>query len=277
MKSKRTGFFEHVETVTKKTFAQKESHRLNSESIFEPVSLKNFLDAFVGEEACAEYMKRHEKLVGSFVAFNHFTFMGHDDVSEDPYGAMANYLSRGAALIPKPCTRGFDSMIPLVLADGRLSFIYIQTKFGKSFEGKSPSPADVFLSSPHIAFGDKIGKKDEGVPYAYIYHHITASPFDFKIFPTKAGKFSKVRPPKTRKLPESIETDAENFHFPCLFIQGVKLDASSNIHKLTKYFKDKPDNTWMDTHPNYKNTWCRPCKKIQYGTINQNGKTIYRG
>jgi hypothetical protein len=90
-------------------------------------------------------------------------------VYADPYGIMANYLSRGAALVPKPYnTVGVDCMIPLVLQDGRFSFVYIQTKFGCSFTNMPPS-SEVAASSPHAVFSELI---KTAVPYAYIFHHI---------------------------------------------------------------------------------------------------------
>jgi hypothetical protein len=46
-------------------------------------------------------------------------------------------------------------MIPLVLNDGRPSFIYVQTKFGKSYD-KEPSDEDVAKVSPHYFFRDAL-------------------------------------------------------------------------------------------------------------------------
>jgi hypothetical protein len=312
MNSKRIKFFERVKTVTGKAVEDENIKKNFCESIYEPVGLEDFLNAFVGETECKEYLDSIEELKGAFLAFNHFTFLGCDDVHKDPYGACANYLSRGAAIIPKPYTKGFDVMIPLVLADKRLSFIYVQTKCGKSFESKAkPSAEDVLNGSPHAAFKGKLGKRGEEVPYCYIYHYVTSSPYNCKTLAyeekppndsnvkkakvtkngTKAKKniscemsplqsnLKKVRISTDNPLPPNTNAQADSnpqaipdfesedlspvtFHFPCLFIRGIRNPAQM-LSTLLEYLKDKKGEVWMEKDKYAKSTLSLPVEDVK--------------
>jgi hypothetical protein len=184
------------------------------EKIFEPVGLEDFLELFVGVDATKGYLDKCQDLKGSFVAFGHFSLMAAGDISNDPYGCVANFLSRGAAIIPKPSTEGLDILIPLVLASRKLSFVYIQVKFGKSYVRTMPSATEVMVSSPHNAFKGKLTMRDGTVtPYCYLYHHLSPHKIKTKVMecvptapvppfvdPDDKGK-APSNPPKTRSQP----------------------------------------------------------------------------
>jgi hypothetical protein len=188
-KAARSGFFKEVGRQSE--VPQK---RNISESIFEPIALEDFLDAYCGTDARIEYMDAApDELAGSFLAFSHFYTMGIDWVNEAPYDVAANALSRGAGVVPRPYAKGCDCLIPLALQNGALSFIYFQTKIGSSYVGH-PDEAKVFSCSPHHAF--KLG--DDPKPYVFIYHHLS--------HPSE---------------PLSSLVVTSNSFYPCLSLRGV--------------------------------------------------------
>jgi hypothetical protein len=184
------------------------------ELLFEPVAFEDFLNRFCGKDACKGYLDQVPGLKGSFVAFNHFYHMGIGDISLAPYDVLANALSRGAGVVPKNGTKGLDCLIPLVLASGELSFIFVQTKIGNSYKS-FPSEAKLIKCSPAQTFG--FAHDDTTVaPYAFIYHIISAEDHVAQVM--KAGNGLN--------------------HLPCLAIKGIydePIVDSGAAHSLKMY------------------------------------------
>jgi hypothetical protein len=174
------------------------------ELLFEPVAFEDFLHRFCGKDACKKYLDQVPGLKGSFVAFNHFYHMGIGDISLGPYDVIANALSRGAGVVPKNGTKGSDCLIPLVLASGKLSFIFVQTKIGNSYNS-FPNEAMLAKCSPAQTFGLN-GDEATVATYAFIYHIISTEKHSFQVL--KAG-------------------DGLN-HLPCLAIKGIYDDPMTD-------------------------------------------------
>jgi hypothetical protein len=217
------------------------------ETVYEPVLFEDFLDAFCGAEVRKDYLKKSPKLLGSMVAFKYFYNMALDDIGDAPYDAMANALARGAGVVPKQGTPGCDCVIPLVLKDGRLSFVYIQTKIGSSYKSH-PSASEVRSCSPEERFTlekkvrdqstsqpKKKSKQEHPVtPYAFIYHHLSDAPLKSKVI-------------------ESMDA----CHYACLSLRGLRngddLDSMREILKTLYAGKIKVDNCAKNA--SLRNTW----------------------
>jgi hypothetical protein len=266
--AQRTGFSDYVAKVGGNT-GKVVGSKTYSEQICEPVSLEDFLDSFVGYVDREKYLDRFKELRGSFLGFNHFASLRSSAVADDVYGAMANFLCRGAGLIPKPGTKGFDAMIPLVLATNEISFVYIQTKFGRSYSS-FPTAEKVYNSSPHAVFGDKIGNGEGARPYCYIFHHIASSceyAVDVYPRPEDAQKAADVKKKEDNITDSSqphnqkkrkAEPEKDGFYYPCLVIQGIQKLTSVALFDLVSYLNDKPDDMWMIRHQYLKNVWSLP-------------------
>jgi hypothetical protein len=216
------------------------------------------------------------------------------DKVTDPYECIANYLSRGAGLISKRNTIGFDLLLPLALKNGDLSFVFIQTKCGKSYK-RFPTPFEVIQSSPTFSFEDV---RTMEVPYLYIYHHITSDPIDSTVMSfsdtqeeqeeehveevigsSSSGKKRKGSRPNfdelgeilhkrfPKKREEQISLAQKLYHFPCLAVKGVpsiKIKASRGVatddclQQFVKYFEEEQNVGWLNANSFLKNTWCQP-------------------
>jgi hypothetical protein len=226
-----------------------EQPRTICEILYEPVSFEDFLDSFCGAEVRMEYLGKCPELLGSMVAFTYFYNMALDEIGDAPYDAMANALSRGAGVVPKQGTPGCDCVIPLVLQNGDLSFVYIQTKIGSSYKSH-PSPSEVRSCSPDERFTfeenltessepqPKIAKKKNRVkPYAFIYHHLSDT-----------------------KLKSKVIENAEDYHYPCLSLRGLRegkdLNCMREILNILYAGKNKEEDCAKNA--SLRNTWKFP-------------------
>lgn len=140
--------------------------RTYSEFLFEPVGLEAFLEAYAGKEAAEEYLAVHKELVGSFLAFTHFITFSDGRFADAPFDIVADALSRGAAVVPPRGTPGVDTILPLVLRDGRMSFVYIQVKTGTIFN-RLAYPSEVSDSCAENRLFKKHTRLDRS--YCYIF------------------------------------------------------------------------------------------------------------
>ena len=92
-----------------------------------PQELKSFLVNLTGDESLVEeYFAKNPGLEGSKVNFSYFQpFISR---IEDPFDAMMRCYINGSAAILKPNSPGADLLIPLILCDGRISFLAVQVK-----------------------------------------------------------------------------------------------------------------------------------------------------
>ena len=101
--------------------------------VFEPVYLENFLLSLCGEmyeSSVNDFFACNKSLIKSQISFGYFEHFPRKDVYL-PFDLMARSLFKGSAVTLNNLFRGIDLMIPLVLDDGRISFLGIQVKFGK--------------------------------------------------------------------------------------------------------------------------------------------------
>ena len=98
--------------------------------VFEPVLLKDFLLRLADNkvEIVDKFFDSNPLLKGSQVSFGYFEHFPKTSIKR-PFDLMARCLFRGSATTLNHQHRGIDLMIPLVLDDGRISFIGIQVKF----------------------------------------------------------------------------------------------------------------------------------------------------
>lgn len=91
------------------------------------VGIEEFFTSLTGNaELTEKYLQANTKLRNSRLSFSYF-HTWQDDV-HDLDGLLGECIVRGCALQMKAHYEGIDLMIPLVLSDGRLSFIALQAK-----------------------------------------------------------------------------------------------------------------------------------------------------
>lgn len=234
-----------------KIMGRNESVKLRKQTlefIYEPVSLEEFLAAYAGEEAAAAYLYAHPDLHGSFVAFSHFIYMGKDPLANHPYDVAANAFTRGAAVVPRLNTPGADALIPLVLKNGQMSFVYLQVKMGHSYK-LFPTPAEVAQSSPQNGLKVCVGKDRNGEklykttvkdrPYCYIYRQYNGDKegCSYRVYPSRHGKIK---------------------HQPCLALNGAVENLGNEFANIAVHLCKDPDNTFLNKNPSLKNVWEDP-------------------
>ena len=101
--------------------------------VFQPVSLNTLLLSLSGDgnlSKVKEFFELNPELDESFVSFGYFSQFPRNPILR-PFDLMARFLFSGSAASLNNQHRGIDLMIPLVLKDGRISFLGIQVKFVK--------------------------------------------------------------------------------------------------------------------------------------------------
>ena len=101
--------------------------------VFQPVSLNTLLLSLSGDRNLAqvkEFFELNPELDESLVSFGYFSQFPRNPIHR-PFNLMARFLFNGSAASLNNQHRGVDLMIPLVLKDGRISFLGIQVKFVK--------------------------------------------------------------------------------------------------------------------------------------------------
>lgn len=212
--------------------------RMLIESILEPVGLESFLKEYVGPQATSKYLDVHPRLKGSFVAFSHFYYMGKDWVMENPYDAVANALSRGAAIVPRQGSWGLDALIPLVLSTGEISFIYIQVKLS-AWSKQLPSATDVRASAPDARFHNM----DVNRPYCYIFR-----------------KYNNTRTIQYIIHPSVAATTTPG-NQACIGISGrVNANMPDKYQDLIRLYCLKKEFKFLEKNESLRSTWSLPGK-----------------
>ena len=100
--------------------------------VFEPIDLNEFLLALADndETTVERFFVLNPELVDSKISFSYFEHFPNNPIY-NPYDLMARCLLKGSAVTLNSLFPGIDLMIPLILKDGRLSFLGIQVKFVK--------------------------------------------------------------------------------------------------------------------------------------------------
>ena len=105
--------------------------------VFQPVFLKDFLQELAGVQynsIVEEYFGFNPFLEGSQVSFGYFEHFPEKPI-KNPFDLMARLLFRGSATTLDGYYPSIDLLIPLVLRDGKISFIGIQVKYITKREG----------------------------------------------------------------------------------------------------------------------------------------------
>ena len=116
-------------------FCIDEEFKMVRKLVFDPLPLKDFLLRLADNkvEKIDEFFHSNPLLNGSLVSFGYFENFPQTLVKH-PFDLMAKCLFRGSATRLNLQHRGIDLMIPLVLTDGKISFIGIQVNFVKEEE-----------------------------------------------------------------------------------------------------------------------------------------------
>ena len=100
--------------------------------VFQPVFLRDFLRELAGVQynsVVDDYFEKFNPLLeGSQISFGYFENFPKRDI-KNPFNLMARLLFSGSAATLSSYFPSIDLMIPLVLSDGRISFVGIQVKF----------------------------------------------------------------------------------------------------------------------------------------------------
>ena len=99
--------------------------------IFSSIPLNIFLlslSGMINNSVVVDFFEKNPKLIGSYVSFGYFEHFPKKNI-RNPFDLMAKCLFRGSALSLNYNFPGIDLMIPLVLNDGRISFLGIQVKY----------------------------------------------------------------------------------------------------------------------------------------------------
>ena len=96
-----------------------------------PQELKSFLENLTGDKSLVhKYFDLNPGLEDSKVNFSYFQpFISK---IRDPFDAMMKCYVNGSAAILKPNSPGADLLIPLILIDGRISFLAVQVKLDRN-------------------------------------------------------------------------------------------------------------------------------------------------
>jgi hypothetical protein len=98
--------------------------------IFQPIYLYNFLKHLAKEKESAieEFFIENPEFEESRISFSYFEPFLKNPIAQ-PYDLMARCIFKGSALTLNSRYPGIDLMIPLILKDGKISFLGIQVKF----------------------------------------------------------------------------------------------------------------------------------------------------
>jgi hypothetical protein len=98
--------------------------------VFESIDLEEFLFALAGynETMIEGFFDLNPELEDSRISFSYFEHFPNNPINK-PYDLMARCVLKGSAVTLDCLFPGIDLMIPLILNDGRLSFLGIQVKF----------------------------------------------------------------------------------------------------------------------------------------------------
>jgi hypothetical protein len=187
--------------------------------------LEDFLDAFVGEKHRKMYIRACPDLAGAFLSFSHFDSMPLAEIA-NPYDVMAKAMYRGAACIPRKRFPAIDLLLPMVLRDGRLSFLAMQTKYGPSH---TISPATIMDHRPQKAFDDT----PLSAPYAFLYHNICLNTED-------SSESNPTLDPARELNCKVFQSDG---HLPCLAIIGNNIECLNPEERMElSYILQRLDN-----------------------------------
>jgi hypothetical protein len=133
---------------------------------FQPTELKKFLAALTdyGSEASLKrFFDLNPNLVNSRISFSYFEHFPNIFV-HNPYDLMARCVLKASAVTLHGSFPGINLMIPLILENGRLSFLGIKVTFVK-YEDVSAAISD---ATEKMTFANMFGECQEHCPFGLI-------------------------------------------------------------------------------------------------------------
>ena len=135
--------------------------------IFHYVSLREFLTSLAGrgkEAIIQEFFDLNSALEESKISFSYFEPFPTGSMTQ-PFDLMARCLYKGSALTLNSQFEGIDLMIPLILKDGKISFLGIQVKFVQ----RTRVATTVNKAIDKMIFKKMFGRKNiEGRPFGLL-------------------------------------------------------------------------------------------------------------
>ena len=148
---------------------------------FNPVSLEKFLRllAVKNDSAVDDFFEFNPLLRESLVSFGYFEHFPKPSIIR-PFDLMARCLFRGSATTLNSLHPGIDLMIPLVLKDGKISFLGIQVKFVRT---KSHVSGVVNRALNQMSFSKMFSGEKYDRPFGSII--LVIGDYDFGVYVTK--------------------------------------------------------------------------------------------
>jgi hypothetical protein len=197
-----------------------------------PIPLERFFETLVGDSrVVAEFFAANPHLRRSRVAFSYF--QPYISTIRNPYDAMMRCFINGSAAVLK---RGADLMIPLILEDGRMSFLAVQVKLDRHLSNTAESfrPIHDGLGYPHM-FGSKPPLNDNRTFASLILslHNSESETSNVAFVLTRPGA-PVLRHKKSRRdvnAMQDVQPPPETIQPPALVICGCSYSFSAK-HKL---------------------------------------------
>ena len=130
--------------------------------IFKPVTLKEFLEKLCGVAIDPNFLGSDHSLENARLSFGYFEHFPLNPI-ENPYNLMARCLFKGSAVTLNGRIPGIDLMIPIVLGDGRISFLGVQVKYVK----EESVNTQIVKAFPKMTFSNIFEQKSDR-PFAMI-------------------------------------------------------------------------------------------------------------
>ena len=129
--------------------------------IFVPLKLETFLTRLSGnEEVVAKLFSSNPYLKGSMITFSYFQYSTFEDLN--PHEAMLQCFINGSAAYLKHSHPGADLLIPLILDNGRLSFLAVQVKLNRRIRSTKSCFLPIYgkMRFSYMFSSDSIAKND---------------------------------------------------------------------------------------------------------------------
>ena len=152
--------------------------------VFQPVLLKDFLLKLADTQnkiTVNEYFKFNPLLKDSLVSFGYFEHFP-ENLLKNPFDMMARLLFRGSAINLNRFYQGIDLMIPLVLKDGRISFVGIKLIFNRD---EKLIDEEVNSACEQMSFPKMFSELQSDCPFGLIILVICEFAFDVSIIPKR--------------------------------------------------------------------------------------------
>ena len=181
--------------------------------VFQPVPLNTLLLRLSGDRNLVqvkEFFELNPELDESLVSFGYFSQFPRNPIRR-PFDLMARFLFNGSAASLNNQHRGIDLLIPLVLKDGRISFLGVQVKFLK--EGHENDTIKKAVGK--MRFSNMFGSQRSDRPFGLIILSLSRTVGVLNVFNSKP-----------EGLESSDSANCDPYESPTVFvIQGIPASA----------------------------------------------------